>query len=91
VLSFEEKPANPRTNFANAGIHVAGRELKEYLPDASPADLGFHVLPQLVGKMFAYVTSEYIQDIGSPESYAKAQHHAATSGLPRQVPNLPGI
>jgi mannose-1-phosphate guanylyltransferase len=73
VLSFEEKPAHPRSHFANAGIHVAGRALYDFLPATVPADLGFHVLPRLVGKAFGYVTDEYIQDIGTPQAYARVQ------------------
>lgn len=70
VVSFEEKPAQPKSNFANSGIHVATPELFGWVPETKPADIGFHVLPQLVGKMYGYVTDEYIQDIGTPEAYA---------------------
>lgn len=70
VLSFEEKPEHPKSNFANSGIHVATPELFDWIPDLQPADIGFHVLPRLVGKMFGYVTEEYILDIGTPEAYA---------------------
>ncbi|MBK6766215.1 MAG: nucleotidyltransferase family protein [bacterium] len=70
VIDFEEKPNRPKTTIANSGIHVASPELFTYVPDSSPADIGFHVLPQLTGKMYAYVTDEYIQDIGTPETYA---------------------
>jgi mannose-1-phosphate guanylyltransferase len=73
VISFEEKPANPRSNLANAGLHVASRALRQALPESTPADLGFHVLPKLVGQMFGYVTDEYIQDIGTPQSYERVQ------------------
>ena len=73
VVSFEEKPAHPKSNFANSGIHVAGAGLYDYLPDHAPADLGFHVLPRLVGKMYGYVTDEYVQDIGTPETYNRVQ------------------
>ncbi|HEY3295953.1 MAG TPA: nucleotidyltransferase family protein [bacterium] len=73
VLSFEEKPTEPRSNFANSGIHVASAGLLEYLPETTPADLGFHVLPRLVGRMFGYVTDEYIQDIGTMETYERVQ------------------
>ncbi|MDD5087362.1 MAG: nucleotidyltransferase family protein [bacterium] len=73
VIGFEEKPARPRTNFANAGIHVASPSLLEFLPEKTPADLGFDVLPRLVGRMYGYVTDEYVQDIGTPETYAAAQ------------------
>ncbi|MCB1060877.1 MAG: nucleotidyltransferase family protein [Calditrichaeota bacterium] len=70
VVSFEEKPARPKSNFANSGIHAATPELFNWVPENQPADIGFHVLPQLVGKMYGYVTDEYIQDIGTPEAYA---------------------
>lgn len=73
VISFEEKPAQPKSNIANSGIHVASRELFDFVPSDTPADIGFQVLPKLVGKMFAYVTDEYIIDIGTPESYAKVR------------------
>ncbi len=76
VVSFEEKPKRPKSNLANAGIHVAGPELRNYLPARSPADLGFDVLPGLVGKMYGYVTEEYILDIGTPENYHRAQMDA---------------
>ncbi|MCX6600211.1 MAG: nucleotidyltransferase family protein [bacterium] len=76
VVSFEEKPQHPRSHLANAGLHVASRGLYEYLPEKIPADLGFDVLPKLIGKMAGYVTDEYIQDIGTPETYARAQRAA---------------
>jgi len=80
VLSFEEKPKSPKSNLANAGIHAASSALREFLPSHKPADLGFHVLPKLVGKMCGYVTDEYIQDIGTPEAYSAAQRAAEANG-----------
>lgn len=68
VISFEEKPKCPKGDIANTGIHAATPELFEYVPSDVPSDIGFHVLPKLVGKMFAYVTDEYLRDIGTPES-----------------------
>jgi mannose-1-phosphate guanylyltransferase len=76
VVSFEEKPPHPRSNLANAGLHVASSGLYDYLPAKFPADLGFDVLPTLIGQMVGYVTDEYIQDIGTPETYARAQRAA---------------
>jgi len=70
VISFEEKPTHPKSSFANSGIHVATPELYQWVPRSLPADIGFQVLPQLVGKMYAYVTNEFIQDIGTPDAYA---------------------
>ena len=73
VITFKEKPPQPRSKFANAGIHVASAALREFLPEKTPADLGFDVLPRLIGRMYGYVTDEYIQYIGTPETYAAAE------------------
>jgi mannose-1-phosphate guanylyltransferase len=73
VISFEEKPEFPRSNIANSGIHVASPELFDFLPATNPADIGFDVLPRLIGKMYGYVTDEFIQDIGTLEAYEAVQ------------------
>jgi mannose-1-phosphate guanylyltransferase len=77
VVSFEEKPMRPNSNLANSGIHVASRNLFSEIPDQNPCDVGYHVLPKLVGRMYGYVTEEYIKDIGTPESYRDAQQMRA--------------
>jgi NDP-sugar pyrophosphorylase family protein len=52
---------------------IAGSELFDFLPDQRPADLGFDVLPKMVGKIAAYEISEYLLDIGTIASYDHAQ------------------
>ena len=73
VRSFVEKPSAPESDLAFAGIMVASQWLIDAIPDHLPADLGFHVLPRLVGHMAAYPILDYLLDIGSPESYEYAQ------------------
>ena len=73
IIEFQEKPKNPETNLANAGIYVAGAELYDYLPAKLPADFGFDVFPNLIGKMKGFVVEEYILDIGDMQNYQKAQ------------------
>jgi len=36
-------------------------------------DLGFHGLPQLIGRMAAYRIHEFLIDMGTLETYQKAQ------------------
>jgi len=72
VINFVEKPKNPRSNLAGAGIYVANHEIFHYLPEHFPSDIGFDVLPQLVGKMQGYFISEYFIDIGTTENYNRA-------------------
>ena len=73
VQAFEEKPANPSGNLAFAGILIANRSIFDFVPNMLPADIGFHLLPRLVGRMAAYPISEYLVDIGTPAKYQQAQ------------------
>jgi len=73
VQGFVEKPTNPCGNLAFAGVMIGTPALLDAIPDHVPADLGFHVLPNLLGKMAAYRISEYLLDIGTPTAYQDAQ------------------
>jgi mannose-1-phosphate guanylyltransferase len=77
ILAFTEKPENPKSNLANAGIYMASQEIFECFPEApskpgSVMDFGQHVLPFLAGRMYGYPIAEYLRDIGTIESYRQA-------------------
>ncbi len=77
IVDFVEKPQRPLDNLANAGIYIANRMLWQEITPLSLEDgiydFGHHVLPRLVGKMFAYEIQEFLLDIGTPENWASAQ------------------
>lgn len=73
IQEFVEKPSQPLSNWAFAGVMIANSELFNFLPDHLPADLGFDVLPKMIGKMAGYRTSEYLLDIGTIANYENAQ------------------
>jgi mannose-1-phosphate guanylyltransferase len=73
IRDFVEKPLQPVSNWAFAGVIIAGPELFDSLPARRPADLGFDVLPRMNGKMGAYRISEYLLDIGTLSNYQHAQ------------------
>ena len=79
VTGFEEKPERPKSEMAAAGIYVTDRRIFEFFPNetrygsSNPLDLGFHVIPRLVGNMKAYPIEDFLMDIGTPESYEQAQ------------------
>jgi mannose-1-phosphate guanylyltransferase len=73
IQEFVEKPLQPLSNWAFAGVMIAGPELFDFLPAQHPADLGFDVLPKMVRKMAAYPISEYLLDIGTIANYQNAQ------------------
>jgi mannose-1-phosphate guanylyltransferase len=77
VMSFVEKPKEPKSSMAAAGIYVADRRIFDFFPaseamPSAPLDLGYHVIPRLVGKMNAFFIQELLMDIGTPESYEEA-------------------
>ena len=38
-----------------------------------PQDIGYDLLPHLVGRAKAFLVDGYFRDIGSPEAYQRAQ------------------
>ena len=74
IVGFVEKPAEPRSNLANAGIYLVREPVLELIPDADPpVDFGHHVLPALIGRMYGYMIPGFHADIGTPDALAKAQ------------------
>lgn len=72
ITGFEEKPAQPKSNLANAGVYVGRRELCRFLPARGFADFATDVFPQLIGKMRGFVMSGHVLDVGTPKNYEEA-------------------
>lgn len=74
VVGFHEKVAAPPGNLANGAVYILSAELLENMGRDlySVNDFSTDVLPQLLGKIYTYETSGVFMDIGTPESYAKA-------------------
>jgi mannose-1-phosphate guanylyltransferase len=90
ITAFEEKPARPKSDLANAGIYIARRELFELLPQRPVMDFGKDVIPGLLGHAWGCLLDGYLLDIGTPENYQRAQlewplagdhHFSRESGL----------
>lgn len=73
VTDFVEKPAVPIGNLAFSGVLIATPEAFDVIPQAESSDIGFDVLPKLVGRMAAYPIRDYLTDIGTLENYEQAQ------------------
>jgi mannose-1-phosphate guanylyltransferase len=73
VHSFVEKPAHPDSHWAFSGIMIASPQLLDLAPAQRPADIGFHLLPQWIGRMKAYPIVDYLIDIGTLTNYREAQ------------------
>lgn len=80
IREFVEKPELPASNLAFSGLMIGTRELLDVIPESTPADIGFHVLPKLAGRMLGYRIHDYLIDVGTMENYQRAQ--ATWPGFP---------
>jgi mannose-1-phosphate guanylyltransferase len=91
ITDFEEKPQNPRSDWVFSGLMVATPDIFDQIPTCVPADIGFHVLPRLVGKMVAYPIADYLLDIGTMPNYQKAQATWPGRALESSPPDRLGV
>ncbi len=74
IVAFTEKPENPTSDLASAGIFVARPGLFDHIaPDHVPYDFGGDVMPGLVGLMNGAIVDGYMRDVGTFESLALAE------------------
>ena len=85
IVEFVEKPSRPASNLANAGIYVVSCGVLGELLDESCTDMGFDVMPRLVGRMHGWVSRDYHHDIRDAGSLARAEDDLA-AGRVRAAP-----
>jgi mannose-1-phosphate guanylyltransferase len=73
VTGFTEKPEHPVSDLVNAGIYAFQPGLLDELKGDLPCDIGYDLLPRLVGRAHAVPIEGYFRDIGTPEAYRQAQ------------------
>lgn len=86
VTAFEEKPRQPRSNLAFAGLMVTSPKALDRLPTGRKSDIGYDLLPALVGQMAAYEVQDFLIDIGTPDNYQRAQEQWPHLKSPRLSP-----
>ncbi|MGO8824986.1 MAG: NDP-sugar synthase [Acidimicrobiales bacterium] len=72
VTGFSEKPPEPIGNLANAGMYAFSPSLLLEIHDTPPSDIGYQLLPRLVGRARALTVDGFFCDIGTPASYSQA-------------------
>jgi NDP-sugar pyrophosphorylase family protein len=82
ITRFVEKPSPEQvfSHLANAGVLVAEPEVLDLIPPDTVADLGHHILPQMLAHKMpiaGYPIRQSLIDIGTPEKYRRAQEWAA--------------
>ncbi len=72
VVSFTEKPEHPVSDLVNAGIYAFTPGLLDEIGGEPPQDIGYDLLPKLVGRAKTVVVDGYFLDIGTPAAYERA-------------------
>lgn len=80
VQEFVEKPVHPAGDLAFSGLMIGTPKLLDAIPPKEPCDIGYDLLPRLRGLMRVHRISDYLLDIGTPETYRRAQE--TWPGLP---------
>ncbi len=73
ILHYVEKPAHPTSDLANAGIYAFHPSVIDEIGGTGARDIGYDLLPKLVGMARAVEISGYFRDIGTPEAFKRAQ------------------
>jgi mannose-1-phosphate guanylyltransferase len=75
VVGFVEKPADPPSDLANAGLYAFHPSVIDLIPGQPPKDIGYDLLPRLVGKARAVALDGcYFVDIGTPAALERARN-----------------
>ena len=73
MVGFTEKPSEPAGDLTNAGIYAFDPRVLAEIDGVRPADIGYHLLPKLVGRARAVPVEGYFRDIGTVDSYRLAR------------------
>ena len=78
IVSFVEKPENPSSDLANAGLYAVDAEAYREMASLKAFDLGFEVLPRFTGRMRGWLWGGYHLDIGNHAALEQARRDAAS-------------
>jgi mannose-1-phosphate guanylyltransferase len=72
VIGFVEKPSEPPSDLTNAGIYAFNPSVLDEIDGIPPSDIGYDLLPRLVGRAQAVLVEGYFRDIGTADAYLRA-------------------
>jgi mannose-1-phosphate guanylyltransferase len=72
ITGFTEKPEHPLSDLVNAGIYAFRPGVLDEIEGELPRDIGYDLLPKLVGRARVVPVDGYFRDIGTPDTYQRA-------------------
>jgi mannose-1-phosphate guanylyltransferase len=73
VTGFAEKPREPVSDLVNAGMYAFHPSVLTEIDGARPSDIGYDLLPRLVGRARALAVEGYFRDVGTVDAYRRAR------------------
>jgi mannose-1-phosphate guanylyltransferase len=73
VVGFAEKPSKPVSDLVNAGMYAFHPSVLDEIDGPPPQDIGYDLLPRLVGRAQTMLIDGYFRDIGTAEAYQRAR------------------
>jgi mannose-1-phosphate guanylyltransferase len=73
VVGFAEKPSHPVSDLTNAGMYAFHPSVLDEIDAVPPRDIGYDLLPRLVGRARAVLVEGYFRDVGTAETYRRAR------------------
>jgi mannose-1-phosphate guanylyltransferase len=73
VVGFVEKPSEPVSDLTNAGLYAFHPAVLDEIDGGPPSDIGYDLLPRLVGRARAVLVEGYFRDIGTTDAYQRAR------------------
>jgi mannose-1-phosphate guanylyltransferase / phosphomannomutase len=89
VIAFHSKPHIKDIylrNLVNAGVYLFSPEIFTFIPFGKLVDFGKDIFPQLLlhnKGLYAYTTTEYIKDLGTPERLKQVESDMAIGKISR--------
>ena len=77
IIDFTEKPINPKSNLANAGIYIIDSKIISVFEDSDESDIAVNLLSNMIGKMKGFIIKEFIMDIGTHSNYNFANKYVS--------------
>lgn len=79
VVALHSKPHDHLEyycNMVNAGVYVFSPAILKFLEKGRKEDFGRDVFPRIYNnlRMYGYITSEYLKDMGTPERWEEVNH-----------------
>ena len=81
VTGFVEKPAEPVSDLTNAGMYAFHPGVIDEIGSTPPTDIGYDLLPKLVGRARAVLVEGYFRDVGTPDAYRRAREEWPSRAL----------